>query len=68
MIGTRPENTWVVIDEIQKIPALLDEVHRLMEKKGWKVAHLPESSDAEVLTFWAAVQLPETLIPFPSGN
>lgn len=24
---------WVVIDEIQKIPALLDEVHRLMEEK-----------------------------------
>ena len=25
---------WVVIDEIQKIPALLDEVHRLIEKRG----------------------------------
>lgn len=24
---------WVVIDEIQKIPALLDEVHRLIEKR-----------------------------------
>lgn len=24
---------WVVIDEIQKIPALLDEIHRLMEEK-----------------------------------
>jgi predicted AAA+ superfamily ATPase len=27
------KNTWVVIDEIQKIPALLDEVHRLYEEK-----------------------------------
>lgn len=27
---------WVVIDEIQKIPALLDEVHRLIEEKGWR--------------------------------
>lgn len=27
---------WVVIDEIQKIPRLLDEVHRLMENKGIK--------------------------------
>ncbi len=25
---------WVVIDEIQKVPALLDEVHRLIEKRG----------------------------------
>ena len=26
--------SWVVIDEIQKVPALLDEVHRLIEKKS----------------------------------
>ena len=26
-----PQKTWVVIDEIQKVPALLDEVHRLIE-------------------------------------
>lgn len=38
MIGTRPRESWVVIDEIQKIPALLDEVHRLIENKGWKFA------------------------------
>ena len=25
---------WVVIDEIQKVPALLDEVHSLVETKG----------------------------------
>jgi predicted AAA+ superfamily ATPase len=25
---------WVIIDEIQKIPPLLDEVHRLIEKRG----------------------------------
>jgi len=29
---------WVVIDEIQKVPALLDEVHRLIEKKRWRFA------------------------------
>jgi predicted AAA+ superfamily ATPase len=28
-----PES-WVVIDEVQKVPALLDEVHRLIEKRG----------------------------------
>jgi len=26
-------SSWVVLDEIQKVPALLDEVHRLIEKK-----------------------------------
>lgn len=26
--------SWVVLDEIQKVPALLDEVHRLMESRG----------------------------------
>lgn len=27
---------WVVIDEIQKLPALLDEVHRLIENRRWR--------------------------------
>lgn len=38
MAGDLPENTWVVIDEIQKTPHLLDEVHRLMETKQWRFA------------------------------
>lgn len=28
--------SWAVIDEVQKVPALMDEVHRLIEKKGIK--------------------------------
>ena len=36
LIGNRPEQTWVVLDEVQKIPALLDEVHRLIENKRWR--------------------------------
>lgn len=28
--------SWVVIDEVQKNPPLLDEVHRLIEEKGWR--------------------------------
>lgn len=32
-VGHLPPKSWVIIDEIQKIPALLDEVHRLIEKK-----------------------------------
>ena len=31
-----PEKVWVVIDEIQKLPVLLDEVHRLRELYGWR--------------------------------
>ncbi|MDL1977407.1 MAG: AAA family ATPase [Deltaproteobacteria bacterium] len=38
MIGNLPKGSWVVIDEIQKIPHLLDEVHRLMETRGWRFA------------------------------
>jgi len=38
LIGNEPEDTWIVIDEIQKIPMLLDEVHRLMTKYHWRFA------------------------------
>lgn len=29
-------NDWIIIDEVQKIPALLNEVHRLIEEKKYK--------------------------------
>jgi predicted AAA+ superfamily ATPase len=32
----KPAPEWVIIDEVQKIPALLDEVHRLIENKKQK--------------------------------
>ena len=38
MAGDMSEGSWIVIDEIQKIPGLLDEVHRLMETRGWRFA------------------------------
>ena len=38
MIGKLAAGGWVVLDEIQKIPALLDEVHRLMESRRWRFA------------------------------
>jgi len=37
-VGNRPEGTWIVLDEIQKIPILLDEVHRLLESRRWRFA------------------------------
>lgn len=38
IIGDRPIGAWIVLDEIQKTPALLDEVHRLMESRRWRFA------------------------------
>jgi predicted AAA+ superfamily ATPase len=38
MIGNRRTGSWIILDEIQKIPHLLDEVHRLMESKRWRFA------------------------------
>ena len=42
-----PDRKFVVIDEIQKIPALLDEVHRLIEEK--KIKFLLSGSSARKL-------------------
>ena len=38
MANTLPANSWIIIDEIQKLPALLDEVHRLIENRQWRFA------------------------------
>jgi uncharacterized protein len=38
LAGRRAAGSWIVLDEIQKIPQLLDEVHRLMESHRWKFA------------------------------
>lgn len=33
-----PQGSWVVVDEVQRLPALLNEVHRLIEDKKLKFA------------------------------
>ena len=38
LVGDRATDSWIVLDEIQKVPALLDEVHRLMETRRWRFA------------------------------
>ncbi len=38
LIGDLPRGGWVWLDEVQKIPLLLDEVHRLIEEKGYRFA------------------------------
>ncbi len=35
---------WIVIDEVQRIPALLNEVHRLIEERGLRFALLGSSA------------------------
>jgi predicted AAA+ superfamily ATPase len=37
-VAALPPRAWVWIDEVQKVPAILDEVHRLMERHGWRFA------------------------------
>ncbi len=57
---------WVVIDEIQKVPALLDEVHRLIETK--KLNFLLSGSSARKLKRGAANLLAgraEKMLLFP---
>lgn len=41
---TRPTSDWIVIDEVQRVPRLLDEVHYLMEEKGYRKFALTGSS------------------------
>jgi predicted AAA+ superfamily ATPase len=40
----RPRNDWIVVDEVQRVPRLLDEVHFLMEEKGYRKFILTGSS------------------------
>ncbi|MBM4395764.1 MAG: ATP-binding protein [Deltaproteobacteria bacterium] len=37
-IGEVEPGAWIWLDEVQKVPALLDEVHRLMETRGLRFA------------------------------
>lgn len=36
--GSLPAGSWLVIDEVQKSTQLLEEVHRLIEKRKWRFA------------------------------
>ena len=38
LIGGQAAGAWIVLDEIQKVPPLLDEVHRLMGLQKWNFA------------------------------
>lgn len=44
LVLTRPSTDWIVVDEVQRVPALLDEVHYLMEEEGYRHFALTGSS------------------------
>jgi predicted AAA+ superfamily ATPase len=39
-----PRGSWVLVDEVQRIPSLLNEVHRLIEQRGLRFALLGSSA------------------------
>ena len=43
-LDTVPTGSWVVVDEIQRLPNLLNEVHRFIEDRGLKFALLGSSA------------------------
>lgn len=38
MVGNARRGSWVCIDEVQRVPVLLNEAHRLIESRGWHFA------------------------------
>jgi predicted AAA+ superfamily ATPase len=40
----QPQPRWIVLDEVQRVPRLLDEVHFLMEEHGYRKFALTGSS------------------------
>lgn len=43
-LRTLPSGSWVVVDEVQRIPSLLNEVHRMIEERRLRFALLGSSS------------------------
>jgi predicted AAA+ superfamily ATPase len=71
-VRTRPKREWVVIDEIQKVPALLDEVHSLMENHGYKKFAMSGSSARKLkrggANMLAGRAVRRALFPFTSSE
>ena len=44
LVSTVSQGDWVVIDEVQRIPTLLNEVHRMIEERGLRFALLGSSA------------------------
>ncbi len=64
-------NAWVVLDEIQRLPALLNEVHRLIESRGIRFALLGSSArklKAAGTNLLAGRALMKTMYPFTAAE
>ena len=44
LVAGVPDEKWIVVDEVQRAPALLNEVHRLIEERGRRFALLGSSA------------------------
>lgn len=60
-LASEKPGTWIILDEIQKVPSLLDDVHRLMEDK--KLKFLLSGSSARKLKRGAANLLGGRAVP-----
>lgn len=38
VLAQDPEKTWIIVDEIQRIPELLNDIHSLIENEGYRFA------------------------------
>jgi predicted AAA+ superfamily ATPase len=47
-IMAQPADRWIIVDEVQRVPKLLDEVHFLMEERGYRKFALTGSSARKV--------------------
>jgi predicted AAA+ superfamily ATPase len=70
LAGLRPKS-WVVVDEVQRLPGLLDEVHRFIESRGLRFALLGSSARrlrSGGTNLLAGRALAKTLFPLVPGE
>ncbi len=70
-IGGLKAGDWVVVDEVQRLPALLNEVHRLIEAQGLRFALLGSSArklKAAGTNLLAGRALKKTMFPLTAAE
>jgi predicted AAA+ superfamily ATPase len=71
MLEGLPPKSWVVVDEVQRLPGLLDEVHRFIEDRGLRFALLGSSARklrTGGVNLLAGRALSKTLFPLVPGE
>lgn len=72
IVLAQPRTRWIVIDEVQRVPRLLDEVHFLIEEAGYKRFALTGSSARKVrrggANLLAGRAVVRRLFPFTSAE